>query len=293
MNRYGILFLFLFICFKAFGQSSSIDFHLAETEMKILGQKLLNSKDESERKEANELFIQSLEKTLAEPNSYNYPFDSLITIARLTAPDNTFRIFNWHLPNDDGTYEYFGYIQPNPQLGKQKKTPVFYKLVNSKTTQKSIENKTFGTNEWYGVHYYKIVQPSKKEKNYVLLGWDGNTGYSNKKVIETLFFTGNGEPKFGASVFKMDNRKTQKRIIFEYAESANMSLKYYDDLKQIIFDHLAPMANQYKDHYQFYGPDLSFDAFSYKKGNWFFITDIDTKNKGTGKEKNWNNPKAK
>jgi hypothetical protein len=290
MSKHWIFLLIFLLSFQEiFSQRK--DFQTDESELINLGLSLLNSKNEDERLNANIAFIEKLEKIIAIPESFFYPFDSLVTIAKLLAPDNTFRILNWHVPKDDGTFQFFGYIQLNPQFIKSRKLPAFHKLINSHNATKAIENKTLGAQEWLGAHYYKIIQPSKKEKNYVLLGWDGNTAYSNKKLIETLFFTPNGEPKFGASIFKMDNRKTQKRIIFEYAESASMSLKYHEEMKQIIFDHLAPAANQYKDHYQFYGPDFSFDAFIYKKGNWILLTDIDTKNRNLGKEKNWNNPK--
>ena len=37
--------------------------------------------------------------------SFFFPFDSLVTIAKIKSPDNRFRIFNWLLRKDNDTYE--------------------------------------------------------------------------------------------------------------------------------------------------------------------------------------------
>jgi hypothetical protein len=268
------------------------DFAVIENQLKNLGSLILNASFESEKVKANEEFIVLLENVLANENSFNYPFDSLVTLARLSPEDKSFRIFNWHLPKEDGGYDYFCYIQPNPALKNknQKKTTPFYKLTDTKDI-KSVENKTLGINDWRGAHYYHLIQvKNKKEKQYVLLGWDGNNHYSTKKLIDILYFTGTGEPKFGAPVFKMEN-KTQKRVFFEYGKDVSMSLRYNEPTNQIIFDHLVPPNSNLKGQYQFYGPDFSYDALTLKKGLWLYEPDIDARNGKSINDKKWNNPK--
>jgi alginate O-acetyltransferase complex protein AlgI len=44
---------------------------------------------------ADSLFTKGLVQALKMPNSFNYPFDSLITISRIYAPDSSFRIFSY------------------------------------------------------------------------------------------------------------------------------------------------------------------------------------------------------
>jgi hypothetical protein len=267
-----------------------------ESQMKTLGDKILRGTSEAEKINANLAFIKILEETLSNPSSFNYPFDSLVTIARLTSPDRTFRIYNWHMVLSDGTFEFFAYIQPN-LLGKNKKqlknTKPFYKLINVKESKTAIENKVLSANEWYGAHYYKIVQiKEKQEKNYLLLGWDGNNPYSNKKLIDVLNFNSLGEPKFGAAIFKMENNKLQKRVIFEYAKDASMSLRYNDN-NMIIFDHLVPPNPSLKGSYSSYGPDFSYDAFEYKKGIWNYVPDVEAKNSKSTLDKKWTHPRSK
>lgn len=291
MKKY-LFYLFLLLLFNPVLSQNKVDgpdWKKVETEMNELAFLILNSRSEEEKYKANQDFTSMLEKVLSESESYKYPFDSLQTIARLTAPDNQFRIFNWHIPKEDGTYEYFGYIQPNPALKRKKATKAYYKLNDSKDLISS-DNKIYSYTEWPGAHYYQLISVKKKKnKYYTLLGWDGNNDYTTKKIVDALHFAPNGEPKFGAPIFRME-KKLQKRIIFEYAKDASMSLKYQEQEKNIIFDHLAPNDQKLKGQYQYYGPDFSFDALIFKKGIWIFHPDFNAKNIKSKKDKSWNKP---
>ena len=289
--KYWLCILFVLLLKPIFAQKPDINnWKALEIQMQQLGQQILKSESEQERIKANGSFTTLLEQILQDSESFKYPFDSLITIARLEAPDNSFRIFNWHLPKDDGTYKYYGYLQHNPKLKNRKKgSPLFYKLSDTKNIT-APESKVLSYQEWPGAHYYSLV-PVKKKKNFILLGWDGNNRFSSKKVIEVLQFTAKGEPKFGAPVFKVEG-KTQKRVIFEYKKDASMSLRYQeqDKQKKIIFNHLAPPSPQLKGQYRFYVSDLDFDAFNYENGFWKFEPNIAVKNTKSKKDKNWNKP---
>ena len=43
--------------------------------------------------------------------SFNYPFENLDNMSILTSPDYKFRIYNWVVPKEDGSFEYFAYLQ--------------------------------------------------------------------------------------------------------------------------------------------------------------------------------------
>ena len=62
-----------------------------------MAHKIMNGKTEEERKLSNKNFIKTLNRVLQYKKSFEFPFDSLVTIARVKSPDNTFRIFNWIL----------------------------------------------------------------------------------------------------------------------------------------------------------------------------------------------------
>ncbi len=244
---------------------------------------------------ANDKFMSTLQNALKNDRSFDYPFDSLISIARLRSPDNSFRIFNWNLPKSDGTYEYFGIIQTH-KLGNERYD--IYVLTDRSDEIKDPENQILSYDNWYGAHYYKLIKnTSGKKEHYTLLGWDGNNSASTKKIIEVLSFRSNGEPVFGAYIFKRYKKKTY-RIIFEYSSSVMVSLKYEDQSfyvqkkssshkkkirkvseRMIVFDRLMPMDPELEGQYQFYVPETNiFDGFVFHNGKWIFIKEVDARN---------------
>ena len=75
-----------------------------EDTLKVMAHEIMNAPSEEERRIANTAFITNLNEVLQYEKSFTFPFDSLITIAKIKAPDNTFRIFNWLLRKDNDTY---------------------------------------------------------------------------------------------------------------------------------------------------------------------------------------------
>jgi len=64
-------------------------------------------------------------------------------------------------------------------------------------------------------------------KYYTLLGWDGENGLYQSKVIDILGFSYNGQTIFGKRMFKnIPDKKNPTRLIFRYSTDAVMSLRY-------------------------------------------------------------------
>ena len=82
-----------------------------EDSLKILGKAILCGESDLIKHNANVRFFKLMAHALIIENSFDYPFDSLITSARLKSEDKKFRILNWNLRKEDGTYEYFGFVQ--------------------------------------------------------------------------------------------------------------------------------------------------------------------------------------
>ena len=238
---------------------------------------------------ANEKFLILLEKALITENSFNYPFDSLITIARLKSEDNKFRIFNWLLKKADGTYEYFGFIQA---WNKKLKKHILYPLKDNSENIKTLETQLLEPINWYGVLYYKIIYNKYRGKRtYTLLGWDGNDKQSQKKIIDVISFNSKDKPVFGAAIFKY-NKKIMKRIVFEYNSTVSFSLKYEKQYmlygkkkrKMIVFNRMGPLESEMVNNKEFYFPEINiFDAFLFKNGKWIHIKDVDARNAPIGK----------
>lgn len=268
--------------------------------------------NDPEKFEYNERFIKTLAEALSNEASFKYPFDSLKNIARIYAPDESFRIINWNLALENGTYEYFGFIQvkASGDLGYR-----VFKLTDKSAEIESPDNMLLTHDRWYGALYYKIIQHKVKDKAYyTLLGWDGNDLISKKKLIDVLSFKTSGKPQFGAAVFKKYKDKDKiVRIIFEYSARASMTLRYEkqymhvisqskdkknskDKIRaesMIIFDNLVPLdtrlSPQHADlvgQYQFYVPETNvLNGFILKEGRWYFVRDIDARNPAAPKKK--------
>lgn len=284
-----LLFFSIFLFIVAH-KTSAQQFKSVEDSLTVLQNKLYAAKTDNERNELNTNFKSVFERVLKQPESFNFPFDSLKEIGRIYSPDKTFRIITWDVPHDDGTHDYFGFTQWYD--AKHKKYCLF-SLTDKSNEIKNPETTAGDAAKWFGMLYYKIIPvKANRKKYYTLLGFDLNDKLTSKKIIDVLYFNSDGSPHFGANLFKME-KTTPKRLVFEYSAQATMSLKYDEDSKQIVFDHLSPVDSKFEGQYQYYGPDFSFDAFQFKKGKWHYYSDVDARNRKSGKDVNYNDPKEK
>jgi hypothetical protein len=271
-----------------------------ENELLLICQKLYKAKSDADKLKYNKQLIQKFNAVLSEKNSFeNYHFDSLRNdIGILTSPDNRFRIINWHVPKEDGSQEYFGFIQENfRQVVKKglfkkeiREESQLYELTDKSAEIKNPENSISDHKKWYGMLYYKIIPKKTKSKTYyTLLAWDGNDKFSQKKIIDVLTFDNNGVPKFGADIFVLPKRYP-KRVIFEYSASCIMALKYSERKDSIVYDHLAPTQPQLEGQYQYYCGDMSYDGLGFKKGKWYYKADVQALNPKDEKDKLYRDP---
>jgi hypothetical protein len=252
-----------------------------EQSQKMLAQKfeLLYSDDsDSAHIVLNNRIIMDFENALRQENSFDFDFEKLSKISKLISEDKKLKIYTWHIQFTDGNFKYFGFVQY-----KNKKRIELITLYDKSNEISNPENKSLTADNWYGVLYYKIITKKIKGQGYyTLLGWDGNTNFSNKKLIDVITFT-EGIAQFGVPIFQYQNN-IQNRIIFEFGEQVNMVLRYDSDYKMIIWDHLAPSQKQFEGQYQYYGPDFSYDGLIFRKGLWNFAEKITPLNKENNKE---------
>lgn len=257
--------------------------------LKSISHHVINDNSEPERYNSSYRFIKTLVSALKMPRSFNMNFDSLKTISVQTSPDRSFRIFSWHVMNNDGSYRYYGTIQMNNPEGKLEMFP----LVDYTPAIKNPGDTLTGNDKWFGAQYYRIIPVTYnvKQPYYVLLGWKGNTVRSTKKVIEILYFK-EGKAHFGMPVFDGSPENAgKKRVIFEYARQASMVLNYDAQTSTIVFDHLAPPDQKLEGRYELYGPDFSYDGFKLINGRWRFMPDLKLKNPPTNKDEQFNDPR--
>ena len=285
--------LSLFLVAQALGQPSGNknqqQLMAFQDSLKQISYKMVNDSIEPERYNASFKLIKTLVSALKIPYSFNFPFDSLKSISIQSSSDKRFRIFGWHVMNNDGSYRYYGTIQMNKPDGKLELFP----LIDYTSVFKNPSDSATTHDKWFGAQYYKIISVLNNVPipYYVLLGWKGNTIKSTKKIIEILYFK-DGKAHFGMPVFDGDpDNLKKKRIIFEYDRRASMFLNYEPTTNTIVFDHLAPPDPQLKGKFELYGPDFSYDGFKLVNGRWKFVQDLELKNNPTDQDDNFNDPK--
>ena len=270
------LICLFFLSILAFGVKSQ-DFEkrsLKEVEdsLTILMKQIYSNKPLSIREVANNNFHSLFRGALAKEDAFDYPFDSLKHIGKIISDDKRVRIFTWNLPLSSGNQKYNGFI-----VLKNGKTQIFELVDNRKSITNPIKD-ILSSQNWMGALYYSIIdEPYNGQTNYVLLGLDFNNLFSAKKIIDVLSFGKDSEPIFGSGIFKVGDA-ILNRVVFEFSARASMSLRYYVDSKTIVFDHLSPLRPDFKDNYQFYGPDFSYDGFRFENGYWIYVRDLDMKN---------------
>lgn len=260
-----------------------------QDSLQEISQNMINDSIEPQRYNASYKLIKTLVAGLKTPYSFNFGFDSLKTISIQKSPDQKFRIFTWHVMNNDGSYRYYGTVQMNTPNGQLEMFP----LVDYSPTLTNPADSIYTNSKWFGAQYYNIIPVLKDVENpyYVLLGWKGNTAKSTKKVIEVLHFK-DGKAHFGLPVFDGDPENlNKKRIIFEYDRRATMLLIYENAENRIVFDHLAPPDPNLKGKFELYGPDFTYDGFKLLNGRWKYISDLELKNDATDQDENFNDPK--
>ena len=234
-----------------------------EYQLEGLSYNIINGEDKATRITSCYYFINTLKKALMVPTSFNYEFTLLKTVSILKPEDKKFRIFTWNLLLDSGRYMYFGAIQMNND-----DKLVLFGLYDSSRFTSNQQYEMLDNRHWIGALYYQIHEYKyKKQKYYLLLGWDGEDEYINKKVIDVLHFDEKGNPHFGAPIFDVDG-DIQSRVVFKFSEHTAMLLRYEKKDNIIVFANMVPINPMFKGKYEHYVPDGTYDYFKFYKGFW-------------------------
>ncbi len=277
MKKYCIAVFLMVLFFSVFAQPANRqnlqELKLKEDTLKRYADKLINGLDAATRFKSDSLFTKLFVRALKTPRSFNYPFDSLITISKLYAPDNSFRIFTWQMVVNENLTRQHGAIQMNMPDGSLK----LYPLIDKSDVTQLLADTTANNQGWIGAVYYKIIETKATNKNYyTLLGYDENNIRSNRKIIEVLSFD-NEEPVFGGKLFSFEEDSTGRpaasRHILEYKKTAGTRLTYDPELQMIIAEHLESETNEPLKKWT-YIPDGDYEGFKWKNGKWVHVEKV-------------------
>lgn len=218
-------------------------------------------------------FVPVLLSALKVKNSFYYPFDSVLGISKLYAPDSSFRIITWYIEIDDYRGYQKGLIQHNTKDGSLKLNILFD---NSEWAENKHSKICRDTN-WIGAVYYNMIKTQHQGKNYyTLFGIDREGLRSQKKWIDVLSFDENKNPVFGGGFsFKEDSiiRPTQSRFSIEYKKEARTYVNYEPELKLILFDHLISETEEPEFPWTFV-PDGDYEGFKWQNGQWVHVDKV-------------------
>ena len=270
-----LLFLIpLFIIRPAFPQSDpQIE---VEKRLGILFERMHSVEGDDDKRQLNDSILQEMTTSLALPGSFNYPFDSLKRMGMVRSPDQAFRIFTWNVPLSGFRHEYHGILQLD--AGRKSTCQVFVLRDGSRKLEDLIHAEA-GYEDWPGMLYYQVLRhKTGREAVYTLIGYHFHDRFSDKKILDVLYFDEGGQPVFGRPVFQTE-KGVQHRVIFEYSGEVVMAVRYNADLKMIVYDHLSPIEPELEGHQRFYAPDFSYDGYRWKSGMWIHQSDVDVRNR--------------
>lgn len=244
-----------------------------EDTLKALAKTVIVDSLTAGRMRSDSQFVRTLVRSLQVKNSFHYPFDSVLGVSKIYAPDSAFRIFSWSISFDDYYARQRAAIQVKTSDGSLRLIPL---RDNSEFTEKATDSVRSKDN-WIGAVYYNIIKTEHNGKPYyTLFGFDDYSVRSNRKWIDVLSFDAKGQPHFGADFsFAQDSvkRAPQKRFYIEYKKEASTFVNYDPDLQLIIFDHLISETDEWDKPYTFI-PDGDSEGFAWKGGKWVHIDKV-------------------
>lgn len=283
-----VCFTLIFLCAQSVSAQFIDTITGIQDSLSRLSSQIWKQKSDSAQLKSSEIFFNRFYSVLKSPSSAAIPLDSIYGITRVSSDDRRIRIFTWNVPLASGTNKYFGFIQ-------------FYadslKVVPLRSTfvePDGFDAKQVSSQYWYGALYYKLIEvKSGEQKYFTVLGWDGFTSASNRKIIDIINFDKSGNISFGMPIFKTDlGLKT--RVVKEYAEKANMLLKYdyqsirvkkgkkikKEDTWLIVMDRLVPMDPSLSGIQKYYvASGDTYDGYIFRDGFWILVEDVDVANR--------------
>jgi len=275
-----LFFLLLSLAHTAFSQKLSVadlkKMRAKEDTLKDYSFYLNTDSLPADRMISDSSFTKTLVRALQIKNSFYYPFDSVVGISKLYAPDTSFRIFTWVIAFDDYYVRQKGAIQFRTPDGSLKLLPL---RDFSEFTTKPLDS-VRTRNNWIGAMYYNIIKTQHKGKDYyTLFGFDNNNAMSSMKWIEVLSFNEKKEPVFGGPFFSYEKdsipKPTQYRFGIEFKKGARVLVNYIDDLKMILVDHLVSENDDSENPWTLI-PDGDQEGFKWENGKWVHIDKVFT-----------------
>lgn len=200
-------------------------------------------------------------------------------------------VITWNTESSTRIQDYGGFVvfaSPDENSGFG-----WVELIHNKRELIGDEGRSYRVDDWTGALYYEmIVQYDGELAVYTLLGWDGANGLVTRKIIETLSIS-NGRVRIGIPyISRPDGLK--KRHVLEYSDILQVTVKYEEENKRIVIDHLGPSDPSLEGQSAFYGPTLEYDAYTWEDDKWVLEFNVKVRNSyDKQKHRPYNEPRQK
>lgn len=222
---------------------------------------------DAEKADAEALFRKRLDKATA---TLDADLAGLPELTFCDSPDEKIRTITYMVNHFDFTSSCGGWIVIRPKRG----TPSVFPLTDASDKVGKPEQAILTHKKWYGAIYSDIIQfEYNDDEYYAIVGYKGATPTVKTRVIDVLKIRSDGKPVFGAKVFRHPKASYYRRI-FQYSAKSSMTIHYDENSQIIVMDHLEPSQRIMVGHPEFYGPDLSYDAYVLADNGWEFQSDI-------------------
>lgn len=244
---------------------------ILEDSLVYFADSMYNSPIPENRADGNEYFIRLMKRFLRTEGSFQHANKKLAQkINIITSPDNVFKIYNWEVVQATELGRYYGVIQ----LQDGQIRPL---IDISDKVIRGAEDSTFSGGRWFGCIYYNVLQREiAGQQVYFLLGWNGNSLNSERKVIEAFGFDSRGQIQFGAPLFvaiERGKRKNVNRFVLEYQRGSKVSMNFDKESNMIILDHCESQIGDPAKRYT-YIPDGTYDGLTWDGTKWIMSENV-------------------
>ena len=265
MKFYIIIILLSLTLFQLQGQNTLKPEIL--NDLHFYSDVMVHADSELHRLRASGKFIKLFEKTLNEPNSFDYELESIPYISSVVAPDKTFKIYTFNILDGMDVSTDFGFIHH--------KNGSLFKLTPEKYLD-DIEFEELDHTRWVSGLYYHMIPFISKDsiQHYVLLGFSQTSKFNKRKVLDILSWK-DGKPIFGKDLFVTTQEGSRdirmNRRIYNYSADVSMLIQYNSEFNAIVIDHLMEVKSRIPGSYENTRvPDGTYTSYSLKKGEWIY-----------------------
>jgi len=259
--------LFSAVCLCLFLRTHAQSLQNQEIQLRHLFSSLHTATNDSARVVANDSLITALHTTLNQPDSYNYPFDSLLFMGKIYSNDKLLRIYSWNFVSDEGDYCFSCFIQ-------RKADNAVFPLMQQQASFLPDEQTILKPQNWYGALYYTAIPYISHNKTfYILLGWSHYSDAVNFKIIDVLGFDDKDEMLLGAHIFQKSNNLLS-RVVIPYSALHSLALHYEEARRLIFYNHVSKLSESNSGE-ELLTPDESFSGYTLTNNNlWEYLDEV-------------------